>query len=235
MTWSKQKQFFITFCAFFVLGASFKVMTLVHGLTEVRPVNAIPLIAGLMFGPIGALGCAVGNVMADFFGTLDMTSVLGFIGNFIAAYLPYRMWHIYSKETPNLHTWRNIFLYITLSLVSSMTVAYILAFGLELFFGFWIKNLYLYILYNNAGFSICLGMPLLIVFTSDSINITCSKAMDSLLPFKINGLKKYIFVIFTIFMFIMMLGVYNNYSMTSSLWMNITGLLSMLLLILLLI
>ena len=38
----KGKQFLITLAAFLVLGISFKVMVLVEGLTEVRPVNAIP-------------------------------------------------------------------------------------------------------------------------------------------------------------------------------------------------
>ena len=83
------KRFFLTLIPFSLLGAAFKVMTLVEGLTEIRPVNAIPIIAGLLFGPIGAFGCAAGNLIADFFGTLSRVSWLGMLINFMAAYLIY--------------------------------------------------------------------------------------------------------------------------------------------------
>lgn len=91
MKLSKQKQFFIVFAAFLALGIPFKVMVLVEGFTEVRPVNALPPIAGMICGPLGALACGVGNMIADLFGTFNGTSVLGFFGNMAAAYLPYRM------------------------------------------------------------------------------------------------------------------------------------------------
>ena len=103
MKLSKPKQFFIVLAAFLVLGIPFKVMVLVEGFTEVRPVNALPPIAGMICGPLGALACGVGNMIADLFGTFNGTSVLGFFGNMAAAYLPYRLWHIYSDEQPNLH------------------------------------------------------------------------------------------------------------------------------------
>jgi energy-coupling factor transport system substrate-specific component len=89
MTISRKKQFAITFAAFLVLGASFKVMTLIEGLTEVRPVNAIPPVAGLCFGPVGGLACGLGNLFADFFGEFTWYSFLGMAANFIAAFLPY--------------------------------------------------------------------------------------------------------------------------------------------------
>jgi len=69
MLLSRKKQLFITFAAFALLGASFKVMVLVEGLTEVRPANAIPPVAGLAFGPIGGLACGLGNLVADLFGS----------------------------------------------------------------------------------------------------------------------------------------------------------------------
>ena len=175
MVISRKKQFLLVFAAFFVLGAAFKVMVLVDGLTEVRPANTIPPVAGLAFGPVGALACALGNLAADIFGTLDRTSVLGVVGNFIAAYLPYRLWYLFSKEKPNLHRNRNILLYLGICLVSAFTVAWFLSFGLYIFFGFWIEQIYTYVFFNNFGFSAFFGMPMLIILTSDSININCCK------------------------------------------------------------
>ncbi len=166
------RQFLLTMVPFAVLGAAFKVMVLVEGLTEVRPANAIPIVTGLLFGPIGGLGCAVGNLIADCFGTLNLTSLLGLIGNFMAAYIPYRMWHALSLEQPNVHTWKNIFLYIWISAVGAVSCAWILGFGLELFFSLWIDTIFKYVLLNNFGFSIALGLPVFALMCSDSIRLT---------------------------------------------------------------
>ena len=70
----------------------FKGIPLIPGLTELRPANVIPVVFGLLFGPAGAWGAAFGNLIGDFFGTLGIGSFFGFWGNFLAAYLPYKMW-----------------------------------------------------------------------------------------------------------------------------------------------
>ena len=134
------RHFFIVSGAFLVLGISFKVMVLVEGLTEVRPVNAIPPVAGLLCGPAGALACGIGNLIADLAGTFSSGSVLGFIGNFMAAWLPYRLWHLLSGELPNLHSGKNILRYCLICLLGAMTVAWILSFGLYLLQGTWIRH-----------------------------------------------------------------------------------------------
>ncbi len=171
MKTGKQKQFFIVLAVFLILGISFKVMVLVEGLTEVRPVNAIPPVAGLLCGPVGALACGLGNLIADLAGTFSLNSVLGFIGNFMAAWLPYRLWYLLSEDAPNLHSGKNIFRYCFICLLGAMTVAWILSFGLYLLQGTWLRQIYTYVFFNNIGFSIGLGMPILIVLTSDSVGI----------------------------------------------------------------
>lgn len=69
----------------------FKPLVLIPGLTEIRPAVAIPLVAGLLFGPAGAVGSALGNLVGDFFGTLGWGSLFGLGGNFLLAYVPYRL------------------------------------------------------------------------------------------------------------------------------------------------
>lgn len=171
MKLSKPVQFFIVFAAFLTLGIPFKVMVLVEGFTEVRPVNAIPPVAGMMFGPWGALACGLGNVICDLFGTFNLTSLLGLFGNFAAAYLPYRLWYIYSAEQPNLHKNINILKYALICLSAALTVSWFLGLGLYYFFGTWIEEVYTYILFNNFGFSIGLGMPLMIMVSSDDVKL----------------------------------------------------------------
>ena len=171
----KGKQFLITLAAFLILGISFKVMVLVEGLTEVRPVNAIPPVAGLICGPVGAAACGIGNLLADMAGTFSVSSAIGVIGNFLAAYLPYRLWYLFSDEEPNLHSGRNIAKYCMISAICAMTVSWILTFGLYILQGVWMEQIYIYVFFNNVGFSVGLGMPLFIILTSDSVRIKCCR------------------------------------------------------------
>ena len=54
-----------------------------------------------------------------------------------------------------------------------------LGFGLYYFFGPWIETIYTYVLFNNFGFSVALGLPLFIVLTSDSVNLICAENEES--------------------------------------------------------
>ena len=164
-------RFLLCFLPFTILGALFKVMTLVPGFTGVRPVNAIPTPAGLLYGPVGAVACALGNIATDLFGTFDLKSILGAISNFLAAYIPYRMWYALYDKKPHTKTWTGILLYAWCSLLSSFVVSWFLVFGLELFFGIWMPQIYTMIFLNNFLFSIFLGLPLFILARSDSINL----------------------------------------------------------------
>ena len=200
MKLSKSKQFFIVLAAFLALGIPFKVMILVEGFTEVRPVNALPPIAGLVCGPLGALACGLGNLIADMFGTFNGTSVLGFFANMAAAYLPYRLWHIYSDEPPNLHKNMNILKYVLICFSAALSVSWFLGFGLYYFFGTWIEEVYTYVLFNNFGFSVGLGAPLLIILSSDDVDIACAQGPKRYLILKNEKMKKSIPVIHTLIM-----------------------------------
>jgi len=84
----------------------FKPLVLIPGLTEVRPAAALPLVTGLLFGPAGAVGAALGNLLGDFFGSLGWGSLFGIGGNFLLAYIPYRL--ILPGARPYLATWKGL-------------------------------------------------------------------------------------------------------------------------------
>jgi len=66
---------------------------LIPGITEVRVANVFPMAFGFLFGPAGAWGLAIGNLIGDIFGgTLSPASLAGFWGNFLLGYLPYTLW-----------------------------------------------------------------------------------------------------------------------------------------------
>ena len=207
---SRRKQFLVTFAAFVVLGAAFKVMVLVEGFTEVRPVNAIPPVAGLAFGWVGAIACGLGNLVADLFGGFGWSSVLGVAGNFVAAYLPYRLWHLFSNEAPNARSHKNIRLYLMICLISAFTVAWLLSFGLYTFFELWIAEIYVYVFFNNLGFSVMFGLPLLIILTSDSISIKCRERGEHIILGKVLGInmKKRVCAVYLLLMIIIFICVF---------------------------
>lgn len=166
---SKHKLLQTGLCALIFIGMAvpFKVMVLIEGFTEVRPVNAVPVVAGLLLGPAGAWGCAVGNVIADLFGTFSTASILGFFGNFIAAYLPYKLWHYFIKGTPNVKSFKNILLYTFVSVSAAFATAILLGCGLDVFLGMWMPQVFWIVALNDLGFPILLGLPVFIIMTSD--------------------------------------------------------------------
>jgi energy-coupling factor transport system substrate-specific component len=114
-----------------------KGIPLIPGYTEFRPANAIPVVFGLLFGPAGAWGSAFGNLIGDFFGTLGLGSIGGFIGNFFYGYIPYKLWgrmgFLSAKQPLDSRSARAIVEYLLIALLASASCAAIISFGTELF------------------------------------------------------------------------------------------------------
>jgi len=102
---------------------------LIPGITEVRVANIFPMVFGMLFGPAGAWGTGIGNLIGDIFGgTLSPISVAGFMGNFLLGYLPYAMWTTFApfaKKSPQWETgsWGNWMNYFLLGFISSAACA----------------------------------------------------------------------------------------------------------------
>jgi energy-coupling factor transport system substrate-specific component len=167
---STKKLIHIVVCAliFIVLAVPFKTFILIEGVAEtIRPVNALPVVAGLLLGPAGAWGCARGNLVADFWGTLIIASIIGFIANFFAAYLPYKLWHLSGKaEAPNVKSYMNLVKYVVVCVMSAFATAILLTSGLDILFKNWLPNLFWVIFKSHMIFSIVLGLPVFALLTS---------------------------------------------------------------------
>ncbi|MGM0603757.1 MAG: QueT transporter family protein [Bacillota bacterium] len=146
----------------------FKSIVLIPGITEVRPASALPVVMGLLFGPAGAWGSAIGNLIGDFFGSLGIGSIFGFVGNFMFAYIPYKVWTnmgLVNKndKEPDLKSGRKIWAFIVAALGGALGCALIIGWGLELLGMVPFAALGAIISLNNSIPSIVLGIPLLIV------------------------------------------------------------------------
>ena len=153
---------------FAILSVSINVMQFAGGLSEIRPVNAIPAPVGLVFGPVGALACALGNLLGDMahFERYGGTVVLGAVGNFALAYIPYKVWRAMDGDAVCVHSWRQIGLFVWSTAIGCMFCALLLGFGLETAFGQYYEELIPVTFSNNLVFSITFGLPALIVLTS---------------------------------------------------------------------
>ena len=56
----------------------------------------MPVVCSFLFGPAGAWGAAIGNLIGDFFGGIGPGDFFGFAANFLYGFLPYRVWRMLS-------------------------------------------------------------------------------------------------------------------------------------------
>ncbi len=144
----------------------FKGFPIIPGAVEIRPANVFPVVFGLLFGPAGAWGAAIGNLIGDFFGTLSPGSVGGFVGNFFLALLPYKMWAAYFRRDENLETnvdsGKKLAVYVAVALLASMACAVIIAWWVAVLGIFPFLATLVLIVSNNAIMAIVLGPILLL-------------------------------------------------------------------------
>ncbi len=78
---------------FYLLSLPQLHLSLGAGYVQMRLSGFLPMTAGLLFGPIGAIGCALGNFLNDLSGTLEIADLFGSLGVFLMGWLPYKLWH----------------------------------------------------------------------------------------------------------------------------------------------
>jgi len=164
----------------------------------IRP-SALPPVLGLMLGPFGVLGCALGNFLADVvLGYSLLTSILGFVAQFTYGILPYLMWKSIDEirkrpETSvSLNSVGNVIRYLTIILINAVIMTLFLGsiihnLGASRFF----SMMTLMLLLNNIVFCIIFGIPIIIfisVFKSDSKHVTLSMNERLVLIFLITGI-----------------------------------------------
>ncbi|MBI5376801.1 MAG: QueT transporter family protein [Candidatus Schekmanbacteria bacterium] len=124
----------ITAGIFAAIVIPMKSIPIIPGSTEIRPASVIPVVFGILFGPAGAWGSAIGNVIGDFFGTLGIGTLFGFFGNFFYSLTAYKLFDarkinsIYNKSKKKILF---ILTFFYIGVVSSAACASIIAGGLD--------------------------------------------------------------------------------------------------------
>jgi len=110
----------------------FKPIPIIPGATELRPANALPVVFSLLFGPAGAWGSAIGNLIGDTFGTLGPGTIFGFFGNLLLGYIPYKFWNSWSTKKPLPGSFLSWAGFISIVIVNSAACALVIGWGLHL-------------------------------------------------------------------------------------------------------
>ena len=139
----------------------FKPIPIIPGITEIRPAAAIPIVCGLLFGPAAAWGSAIGNLMGDFFGTVGPGSLFGLVGNFLLAYVPYRLWHLFQPRRLANGSVRQIVPFVLVAVAGSASCAIVVGFGVDLLGIAPYEIVTTIIAINNVVVGVVVGMPLL--------------------------------------------------------------------------
>jgi len=110
----------------------FKVLPIIPGVTEFRPANAVPVVCSFLFGPAGAWGAAIGNVIGDFFGGIGPGDLFGFVGNFLYGFIPYKAWEVLSDGDPLPRTPLAWIAFVGVVLLASAVCALVIGWGINL-------------------------------------------------------------------------------------------------------
>ncbi|MGH3145321.1 MAG: QueT transporter family protein [Rubrobacter sp.] len=142
-------------------------LVIIPGFTNLRPGNVFPFVFGLLFGPAGAWGAAIGNLINDFFGTLGLGSIAGFIGNFFLGFLPYKMWGAFFRRDENMeqnvNSGKKLVVYVAIAILASIVCAVWIAWFNDLLGNVPFTVLASIISVNNAIVGVVLGPILLLV------------------------------------------------------------------------
>ena len=143
-------------------------LVILPGFTGVRPGAVVPVVFGLMFGPAGAWGAAVGNLLNDVVtGQLTPGSPFGFLGNLVYGLLGYKLWGnlgpLSSGLAPDFRErpGRQLLEFVVVGLAATAACAAIIAWGLDLLGLFPFSVFATIVFLNNAIAVVVLGPPLL--------------------------------------------------------------------------
>ncbi|WP_409200801.1 SpoIIE family protein phosphatase [Methanobrevibacter sp. DSM 116169] len=166
---NKAKIMIICIITYVIVNLTFKYFFQIVPITELRPSAALTPSFGLLFGPIGALSAAIGNLIGDIYSGYSIeVCVIGFLAQFLYGYIPYKMWYsIKVKDEithPRLNTVYNLIKYFIIVFVNSAIMTCLLGFLLDsVKVSQFISFESLLIEFNNLNFTLTLGALIIII------------------------------------------------------------------------
>ena len=154
---------------YLVIAIPFKVLEVIPGFTDIRPVMMLQPVYGIFFGIPGCLANAVGNLIVDIVsGALRWSSIAGFVANLIYPYLMYLFWAKLSKEPFSLRRGRTIGLFVLSVAFCALLQSLIISPSVAWYYPDVDATLFaVTVLGNGALFPIVFSIPLIIVLQEE--------------------------------------------------------------------
>ena len=153
---------------YLIIAIPFKVMSVIPGFTDIRPVMLFKPVFGIFFGIPGCIAFAIGNLIGDLMSdSLRWSSIAGFAANFLGPFLFY-LFRRFSKTPFSLKTVKEILKTIAVIAVSAVAEAIIITPAVT-----WIYPevdavlLFVTVTLNGSAFPLMLGIPLMILMQEE--------------------------------------------------------------------
>ena len=154
---------------YFLVAVPFKVMGVIPGFADIRPVTLLGPVYGLFFGLPGCIIFAFMNLVMDIIsGGLAWSSFAGLIANFMGPYLITVYWNHVSASELTLRTVRNTLKYSLTLILAAVLEAVIITPSVALVYPEVDWRLFaISVVCNTAVFPILFGIPLIILMKEE--------------------------------------------------------------------
>lgn len=155
--------------AYFVVSGPFKVMEVIPGFADIRPVTMLGPIYAIFFGVPGCIIFALMNLVMDALSnSLAWSSIAGLLANFAGPFFIYYYWKKLSKTKPHLRTLGNALHYCIVVILMAALEALIITPSVAAFYPDvnW-KLFFISVLLNTSLFPIFFGIPLSILMKEE--------------------------------------------------------------------
>lgn len=154
---------------FLVVAIPFKVMSVIPGFTDIRPVALMQPVYGIFFGIPGCIAFAIGNLIGDIASdSLRWSSIAGFAANFFGPFAYYIFWTRISKTPFSLRSGKDLLKQTAVTVVSAVAQAALITPAVELIYPD-VKSMVFAstVLLNDTVFPLLLGIPLMILMQEE--------------------------------------------------------------------
>ena len=165
----KLKNIFLMFLAYFILAIPFKVMSVIPGFTDVRPVTMLGPVYALAFGIPGCTIFAICNLIMDAISdSLRWSSIAGLLANFVGPYLVFYYYKRISKGGLELKRVSKVAEYMIVLIIVSVIEAVVITPSVRYAYPDvdW-KVFMISVVLNTSIFPIVFGIPLIIMIQEE--------------------------------------------------------------------
>ncbi|MDL2246772.1 SpoIIE family protein phosphatase [Methanobrevibacter sp. OttesenSCG-928-K11] len=184
---------------YIIITIPFKYFFSIVATSELRPSAALTPAFGLLFGPLGAIGAATGNLIGDIFAGYSIeVCIIGFLCQFLYAYIPYKLWYSFKFRSkiipPRVNTVNNLIKYVIIVFISSTIMTWLLAFLMELLnISSFISFTTLIFEFNNFDFTLTLGVLIIVLANFYNLKFYIPKKKENFkIPTKVYDISLYL-------------------------------------------